>query len=779
MIFRWREKEFWILIVSGLVLFHRPLFFGETFFFRDLHLHFFPQKLRFVELFRSGELPLWDPILHGGQPFLADLNNMALYPANWIYLLLPEVFAFNLDIIFHVLLCAAGAYWLARWLGISPLASIVAGAVYAFCGYSLSLTNLLSRLAAMAYLPLMILTILAFVKEKRSRWFAMCVLFGVLQVMAGAPEMTLISFLTLGGWLLFDDSPTPVRKRLAFVLLLAIFVCGIAAIQIVPSAEMVKQSTRSTGSGYDEFSAWSLHYKRLPEMIFPQFLGYTNRVSSKDYWGASLESMNFPFILSIYFGWLTLSLAFFGFALQNGSRRLRLFLGLLSVFALALSFGRHLPGFKTLFEVAPFLRIARYPIKFLAAALLPVSLLAAIGLEGIFTFERLKRSAAIYFWCSFLVFATLAAFLRFQPEVTNQFSQYYFGQTSATAFEGLMKSIQHTALISLSAAVLYSFRMIKRSFTSSFLMVCVILFDLIWSGLKINHYAPAEFLTEPPNLAAIVKKELGEGRFYRSLNPPNLRINLPANDVVYFNRWHMETLHNYTGAMYSIPLAYHEDFDNLAKKELVKLSDQLLRAKWNERLPILTAGAVTVFLTADKVEAPQVRFVATIRNSSSRPFYLYRNENVKELATLITRVETARTQEDLLKKLSAPAFDPANSLLLLDTDALSLAKTSNCERSVQTIKDRATQLTLRTKSDCDAYLYLAQPYYAGWKTTMDGNPVPSVQANYTFTAIFLPAGEHVVERHYRPASVKIGLVVTVACAFVLGIFLKRKRRDMA
>src|SRR5688572_18365904 len=140
MIFRWREKEFWILIVSGLVLFHRPLFFGETFFFRDLHLHFFPQKLRFVELFRSGELPLWDPILHGGQPFLADLNNMALYPANWIYLLLPEVFAFNLDIIFHVLLCAAGAYWLARWLGISPLASIVAGAVYAFCGYSLSLT---------------------------------------------------------------------------------------------------------------------------------------------------------------------------------------------------------------------------------------------------------------------------------------------------------------------------------------------------------------------------------------------------------------------------------------------------------------------------------------------------------------------------------------------------------------------------------------------------------------------------------------------------------------
>src|ERR1041384_6435329 len=58
-----REKELWILIGLGLVFFARPLFTGEIFFFRDLYLHFLPQKQLFVQLIRSGTAPLWDPYL--------------------------------------------------------------------------------------------------------------------------------------------------------------------------------------------------------------------------------------------------------------------------------------------------------------------------------------------------------------------------------------------------------------------------------------------------------------------------------------------------------------------------------------------------------------------------------------------------------------------------------------------------------------------------------------------------------------------------------------------
>ncbi|GAK57354.1 hypothetical protein U27_04319 [Candidatus Vecturithrix granuli] len=39
-----KEKELWMLIGVGILFFYRPLFFGETFFERDLYLYFFLRK---------------------------------------------------------------------------------------------------------------------------------------------------------------------------------------------------------------------------------------------------------------------------------------------------------------------------------------------------------------------------------------------------------------------------------------------------------------------------------------------------------------------------------------------------------------------------------------------------------------------------------------------------------------------------------------------------------------------------------------------------------------
>ena len=53
-----REKEFWIAL--GLAVFYcrRALFFGESFFFRDVYLYFLPQARLFAEFFSLKDLPL-------------------------------------------------------------------------------------------------------------------------------------------------------------------------------------------------------------------------------------------------------------------------------------------------------------------------------------------------------------------------------------------------------------------------------------------------------------------------------------------------------------------------------------------------------------------------------------------------------------------------------------------------------------------------------------------------------------------------------------------------
>jgi hypothetical protein len=143
-----KEKEFWILVLLTILFFHRQLFLGETFYFRDLLQHFIPQKRLVMSVLQDGALPLWDPFRQGGQPGLANPNTVALYPTNLLYTVLSLWVAFNLDIVLHFMLCGAGTYVLARILGFPPRAAMISGLAFQFCGYTLSLGNFLSRLYA-------------------------------------------------------------------------------------------------------------------------------------------------------------------------------------------------------------------------------------------------------------------------------------------------------------------------------------------------------------------------------------------------------------------------------------------------------------------------------------------------------------------------------------------------------------------------------------------------------------------------------------------------------
>jgi uncharacterized membrane protein YfhO len=57
---------------------------------------------------------------------------------------------------------------------------------------------------------------------------------------------------------------------------------------------------------------------------------------------------------------------------------------------------------------------------------------------------------------------------------------------------------------------------------------------------------------------------------------------------------------------------------------------------------------------------------------------------------------------------------------------------------------------------------LTDLFYPGWKAFSGGRELPIYRANALFRAVFLPAGTHEVEFHYRPASFAIGVSVSVA-----------------
>jgi hypothetical protein len=68
-----------------------------------------------------------------------------------------------------------------------------------------------------------------------------------------------------------------------------------------------------------------------------------------------------------------------------------------------------------------------------------------------------------------------------------------------------------------------------------------------------------------------------------------------------------------------------------------------------------------------------------------------------------------------------------------------------------------TPNTVRTRVNAPANLFMLSNdnYDRFWTATVDGAKVPVYRANYTYKAIRLPAGEHVVEWRYNPWPVKV------------------------
>jgi uncharacterized membrane protein YfhO len=75
---------------------------------------------------------------------------------------------------------------------------------------------------------------------------------------------------------------------------------------------------------------------------------------------------------------------------------------------------------------------------------------------------------------------------------------------------------------------------------------------------------------------------------------------------------------------------------------------------------------------------------------------------------------------------------------------------------------------MHTSTDGDAWLVLSDTYYPGWKAFVDGQQTPLLRGDVLFRAVPIPAGEHDVQLHFEPASVKVGLAISLV---VLGSLL--------
>ena len=91
------------------------------------------------------------------------------------------------------------------------------------------------------------------------------------------------------------------------------------------------------------------------------------------------------------------------------------------------------------------------------------------------------------------------------------------------------------------------------------------------------------------------------------------------------------------------------------------------------------------------------------------------------------------------------------------------------------------RIVVRATADDETLLGLTDAFYPGWTATVDGAQATIQQIDGLFRGVFLPAGEHEVVFHYRPAGFRYGaLSLVVGLVVLLGIaWLARPKQSLS
>ena len=143
-----------IVAIALWVAWTLPLALEErTLTLRDVLRTHAPYKAFGARALAAGEIPAIDPEWGMGQPFAGNPSTLAFYPGNLLYLALPFWSAFHLHFALHWLLGFFGMRALARALGQSDGAALLAALTWSASGYVLSTLSFYNLIGVAAWAP--------------------------------------------------------------------------------------------------------------------------------------------------------------------------------------------------------------------------------------------------------------------------------------------------------------------------------------------------------------------------------------------------------------------------------------------------------------------------------------------------------------------------------------------------------------------------------------------------------------------------------------------------
>jgi hypothetical protein len=327
----------------------------------------------------SGRVPLWNPHVGLGRPFLADIETAAFYPPNLLYLFLEPHLCLALLLAAHGALLLGGWLRLGRLLGMDDAPAWLTGIAFAASGAVVGTIHkgLIPYADAIAWLPLLFLLAVRLQDGWSARRAADLALGLGLQLLCGHPQIAWLTWFGLAVFLAgrgIGGAAAPGWRPLAAGLGgLAVGLAGglsLAAVQLLPFFELVGQGNRSSPS-VRFASLGALPWAQWASLVLPAGAGPPIAFGASFYIGS------------------TLTVAGLAGLIRLRDRNVR-GLAAVTVVGVLYSVGERTPLFALLYRIVPGLSSFRFPGRM--GVIVSLALLLAAGM---FLAEKMPRRSAL------------------------------------------------------------------------------------------------------------------------------------------------------------------------------------------------------------------------------------------------------------------------------------------------------------------------------------------------------------------------------------------------
>ena len=755
------------LLTAGVLLFFwDALTLQGAFFVQDVMVQNYPFRHFFSQALKQLEFPLWHPGINCGFPIFAEGQAGALYPFNLLTsLLLPTWVAISYNVAAHLWLGGIGTYSYLRAVGACPAAATTSGITYALSGYIVVRAMSQNYVDVAGWMPFLFLTLEIALRRRDRRFLLLTALVFALQLLAGHPQAAVYAALAAMLYAVFRAGSTGShtggwRDVMAWTASAAAALAagaGLAAVQLLPTAELVQLSARAGGLGYEEFAKMSLPPERMITLLLPNLFGNS---AAGTYWG---REEGFFIQLCPYIGVLPLLLAVVG---VRGRDPHAMFFFVLAAAALILSLGKYTPLYRLIYEL-PGLSFFRIPTRFLLWWAFSGAVLAGLGMHRLLSAATGRGELRWWFGAITGAGAIVLLTAIIGSEVlTTTAPQQVAGERYR---DGLLVDLARCVLaLGTAVAVGLLCRSSSRRRWGAWIIPFGVFAELFHFGYEFNGVVDSDVYLETPRTAEIIMQDSGADTSDRI---PALALFRTASFVAERGSsfdWHggwihdsssyreyPETLRMYSASTYGLAGA------------LPGWSPLHLQRHWEfaKGYPaLLSLANVRYALSHVPVRTAGLDLIATERVLAGQEVLIYRNSAALPRAYLVGDYATIPDTRRRLAYLRGRRFDPAARVVFSQEPALVQPCKSPSFRGIGVahLEEYLTNSVVISIAPTQAgFLVLSDTHYPGWRAYVDGEERPVLLANHVFRAVAVVPGDRQVAFRFESDSFRYGVAVSL------------------